>query len=151
MGILNHRISTIPRRSITLKEGKPSINIIANRHVRVLTCWRNGEVSWVPLDALKDQNPWILIKYAQQRNLTKHPDFLWTTRYLDNKASINQLIHSQGSAAKSHHGLKFKFGVQIPSNPKHAFLLDKIHNNTLWEDATKAEIDSINSFETFSP
>ena len=51
--------------------------------------------------------------------------------------------------SKSHHGQKFKFGVQIPMNTSHAIHLDTVGNNNLWKDATNIELDSINVFETF--
>ena len=44
---------------------------------------------------------------------------------------------------------KYKFGVQVPSNVQHAFNLDKLLGGTLWFDAIKSELNSINSFKTF--
>jgi len=44
---------------------------------------------------------------------------------------------------------KFHFGVEVPRNPTHAALLDKVNENDLWENATKKELGSINKHEVF--
>ena len=74
-GVMAHHLSVVPRRLITNDEDGAKIKIIKDRHLRVKTCWKNGEISWVSADALKEQNPWILAKYAMQKNITHHPDF----------------------------------------------------------------------------
>ena len=85
---------------------------------------------------------------CQHKGLTKHPDFKWTNRYIEN-TSVTNVVKYMSNAAKGHQGLKFKFGVQIPKNASHALYLDQIENNHLWRDAIQVEIDFINSFETF--
>ena len=148
-GVIAHHISVVPRRIKVQRNNETYIQITKARHVRVKTCWRNGEVSWTSVDALKEQNPWVLAKYAAQQGLSKHPDFAWTTQYLEDSNIIANETHMQAMAAKSHHGQKFKFGVQIPMNTSHAIHLDGISNNNLWKEATNVELESINAFETF--
>ena len=87
----------------------------------------------------------MVIRYAVKNGLRKHPDFKWVNQYLDKDG--NTLI--KVLQAKGHQGMKFKFGVQIPTNLGHAFHLDKINNNQLWEEAIKKEMDSLNDFKTF--
>ena len=36
-----------------------------------------------------------------------------------------------------------KYGVEIPRNVAHAYELDALHGNTLWQDAIKKEISSL--------
>ena len=41
------------------------------------------------------------------------------------------------------------FGFLIPRNYTEALEFDKANNNSKWYDATKAELDSIHSYEVF--
>ena len=43
----------------------------------------------------------------------------------------------------------YKFGIQIPNNPKHAYKLDKINNDREWEGSMDKEIGSINNHQVF--
>jgi len=47
------------------------------------------------------------------------------------------------------HGPKYKFGVEIPRNQKHALELDRQNGNTFWGDSMKSEISVLLEFETF--
>ena len=144
--VLAHKISN-KQQKIVKDANSTKIKIVKDRHVRVQTCWKNGEVSWVAADALKEQNPWVIIQYATRNKLQKHPDFIWTKPYLENKQVIANLL--QLLTVQSDQGMKYKFGVQIPRNASHALYLDKINNDHLWKEAMDKEIGSINSFETF--
>ena len=148
-GVIAHQLSVVPRRKIIHGDNGANVQISKDHHIRVKTCWKNGETSWVSADALKEQNPWILAKYVMQRKLLKHPDFAWTSLYLKNKQVVANMSSVQALASKSYHGQKFKFGVQIPNNPPHAIHLDSVGNSNLWKAATDIELDSINAFETF--
>ena len=97
----------------------------------------------------KNKNPWILAKCAMQKKLTNHPDFAWTSLHLKDKQVMANLANVKAMAGKSHHGQRFKFGVQIPHDTSHAIHLDTVSNNNLWKAATNTELDSINEFETF--
>jgi len=145
IGVVSHKLSSTPRRKVEIKDNKPQITVTKERHVRVKTCWRNGETSWVAMNTIKEQNPWVLVHYARKQNLTKHPDFKWINKYVNKKDIVENIILK----AKSHQGQKFKFGVQIPVNASHALYLDKINNNTLWQDAINKELESIKKFKTF--
>ena len=81
-GVIAHRLSIVPRRDIIHNNNGTNIQITKESRFQVKTCWINGEVSWGSADALKEQNTWILSKYATQQGLPKHPYFAWTTKYL---------------------------------------------------------------------
>jgi len=42
-----------------------------------------------------------------------------------------------------------KYGVEIPQNVAHAYELDALHGNTLWQDAIKKEISSLLDLNCF--
>ena len=100
-------------------------------------------------DALKEQNPWILIEYVQRKQLTSNPDFQWTNKYIQNKQVATKLSRLTPHINKAVSTQKFKFGVQIPVNGTHAFNLDRINNNALLREAINKELHSIDAFKTF--
>ena len=51
-GVITHCVSYKPQRILL-----NPIKVAKVKHVRVLTCWQNGETSWVQLTLLKEQNP----------------------------------------------------------------------------------------------
>ena len=106
-------------------------------------------MSGVAADALKEQNPWVLVNYAMNNKLTNHPDFSWTLDYIKNKQVVANTATLQALAAKTQGDTRFKFGVQVPKNASHALRLDEVENNTLWKESIDKELNSINSFEIF--
>ena len=74
-GVISHKISVVPRQKIVHNNDTKEIVVTKDRHVRVHTCWRNGETSWVSADVLKEQNPWTIVNYGLRKGLTNHPDF----------------------------------------------------------------------------
>ena len=46
--VLAHRVAAVPRKRV--HDGK--LTVVRDKHVRVKTCWKTGEVSWVSMDSL---------------------------------------------------------------------------------------------------
>ena len=44
---------------------------------------------------------------------------------------------------------KYKFGIQIPQNAKHARRLDEINRDKEWEEAMEKEVKSVNEHKKF--
>ena len=55
----------------------------------------------------------------------------------------------QSKKIQVRHAKKYMFGFLIPRNYIEALELDKANNNIKWYDATKAEFDSIHSYQVF--
>ncbi len=109
--VLSHRVACVPRKQI-IKEGKETkVKVSKEKHLRVKTVWKNGEISWVAEDSLRKQNPWVLLNYIRQYSLQNHPSFSWSKQYLKNKSVITNLTKSLTFSTKSQTGPKFKFGV----------------------------------------
>ena len=116
------KTSADEKRLVPKEDNKVSIE----RHIQVKIIWRNGEVSWVAADALKEQNPWVLVNYAMNNKLTNHPDFSWTLDYMKNRQVVANTATLQALAAKTQGDTRFKFGVQVPKNASHASHLDEV-------------------------
>ena len=57
--------------------------------------------------------------------------------------------HKQSKIRQVRHAKKYMFGFLIPRNYIEAWEFDKASNNSKWYDATKAELDSIHSYQVF--
>ena len=52
-------------------------------------------------------------------------------------------------SATIHSSLKFKFGVKVPCNIKHAMELDQQNGDIQWQEAIELELKQINEYRTF--
>ena len=147
--VIAHKNSVTPRKILSTTSTANPVRITKDKHLRVKTCWKNGEVSWVSADALREQHPWALANYAVQNNLLKHPRFEWTKAYISQQKKMEELKRVHAMAAKGQQIPLYKFGAQVPMNVSHALYLDKLNNNNLWQEAMDKEIMSINDFKTF--
>ena len=109
----------------------------------------NGEVTWFAADSLRAQNPWIFVSYVQNKKLQKYPDFAWVQPLTQPTEAIENLIQVYNAYKGNSNAPKFKFGVQVPKNAKHAFHLDQSSGDNLWKESIDIELDSINKFKTF--
>jgi hypothetical protein len=79
----------------------------------------DGDFAYHTMDSLKNEDPIILAKYGIENNLTKFPEWDWVKHYIRQNPVRNVLttvlIASTGT------GPKYKFGVEVPRNVKHAF------------------------------
>ena len=57
--------------------------------MRVQTVWKTGEISWVQMDALKEQNPFALFNCVEANQLHNHPDFKWSKPMKDKQLAVN--------------------------------------------------------------
>ena len=55
----------------------------------------------------------------------------------------------QSTIRQVRHGKKYMFGFLIPRNYTEALEFDNANNSSKWFDATKAELDSIYSYDVF--
>jgi hypothetical protein len=112
------------------------------KRIRQTTCgwqllvkWKDGSKQWVPLSVLKDSNPVDVAKYAKARGIHTEPAFAWWVPYTLRKRYV--IISSvQTRARKTSH----KYGVEIPTDIRHAHALDKKNGNDVWARALKKEM-----------
>src|SRR5210317_1798795 len=72
--VLDHRETKVLVRNVE-PNPKPTNKLIRLRQVHVKVLWKNGEISWVNANALRLQNPYLLVAYADDNGLSQHPDF----------------------------------------------------------------------------
>ena len=44
---------------------------------------------------------------------------------------------------------KFKYGYEVPRDYRHAVEIDQHNGNTLWQDATRLELESMEAYQVF--
>ena len=110
--------------------------------------WENDEQTWETFTSIKQTDPITLSKYAHEKNMINTPGWKWCKRYSKNpKKFIN--ISKLFANKRLNKGKKYKFGVEIPRNLKHALELDRINQNNLWGEATEKEVNEILEHATF--
>ena len=79
--------------------------------------------TWICLDALHLQAPFLVIEYASRcKEVREAPDFSWTKEKLESQETVANMAHAFSATICS--SPKFKFGVKVPRNIKHAIELD---------------------------
>ena len=139
--ILEHRSNeqavTQDNKYVVTKRGEKKLRkTTIGWEFRVL--WRDGSSQWISLKELKESNPVEIADYVQANNLTNEPAFAWWVPYTIRKrdmiiAAVNKRVE------KSTH----KFGIKVPRNVKEAIALDRLNQNTLWQDAIKKEMSNV--------
>jgi hypothetical protein len=52
-----------------------------DQHIKMKVLWMDGQSSWVRLDDLRLQDPHVISKYVQEKELFHHPAFTWAADY----------------------------------------------------------------------
>ncbi len=110
--------------------------------------WENGEITEEPLSIIAKDAPVACAIYAKKRCLLDQPGWKRFKRL----AKIQRRMFSEANKAKIHSQYwkpKFKYGIQIPRDYRQALELDKQNGNTLWQDATKLEMELMGVYEVF--
>ena len=59
----------------------PKGSKVDQHHLHFNAKFLNGETAWVQESAIRAQDPFVIIKYALDNNLTHHADFSWVEDY----------------------------------------------------------------------
>lgn len=95
----------------------------------------------ISLDDLCTDEPWMCIRYANQHNLMKQPEWEWIPPYIESDLTLMDMIHTYRMSVLK--GNTYQFDVQVPGSPKHALVLDDKNKNNLWQCAIDMELHQI--------
>ena len=107
----------------------------------------DGPKMWMPLDRLREADPHLVIDYVFKHGLEHDDGYKWVHEYLKHDEDCIQMVRTHKTATET--TKKYKFGVEVPRNAKHAMELDKANGNTGWRDATQLELKQINDYGVF--
>jgi hypothetical protein len=109
--------------------------------IDVLVKWKGyKEPSWEPMEVIKNDDPFTLAKYAEDKGIHNQSRWKWTNKYLKNKKVFNRQLKRMLMAKKKRRTIKYQFGVRVPRTVKEAYILDSMNNDTFWSDAIKKEV-----------
>ena len=107
--------------------------------------WRDGTRQWVPMNALRLQEPYLVLAYGRDKGILHKPGWEWVDKYLEGDDQLKKVSRIyKMSSTKS-----YKFGIEVPKGIRHALHLDENNDDNEWENALQKEVNQINEFETF--
>jgi hypothetical protein len=122
-----------------------------NKQRRVLArvSWLTEDDSWISLDALREDNPFLIIDYVITKPmLLKSKDFNWVMHYIHDAPQLQRMSNAF-KAVTSGRQPKIKFGTEVPYSIHHALQLDQRNGNSLWREAIDKEPGQLNEYKTF--
>ena len=87
--ISKHRISRTTRRLPLSWEEK---DVTKTKHVRLRVHFRNGEVNWMQMEAVKLQDIFPILAYVHRNHLHKHPSFQWTKEIMEDPDRVKSMV-----------------------------------------------------------
>jgi hypothetical protein len=141
MEVKGHRVSSMERRM-------PKEGYTRTKHVRFLCKFRNGQENWAQADAVRLQDPIPAIQYIKREGLVAKANFVWAQAFLKDGDRLAKMVNA--FKVKVDRSPKFKFGIRVPRNPRHAMELDLMNGTNAWKEAMGIELGQINKYETFS-
>jgi hypothetical protein len=62
---------------------------LQQRHALARVTWINDYPTWIPMKALQQQQPFLVINYvSRQPRLLRHQDFAWVQEYIDDAPKL---------------------------------------------------------------
>ena len=110
--------------------------------------WETGEITFEPLTVIAADDPITCATYAKEKNLYNLDGWKRFRHLIKKEKQLTRAI-KQSKIRQVRHAKKYMFGFLIPRNYTEALEFDKANNNSKWYDATKAELDSIHSYQVF--
>ena len=110
--------------------------------------WETGEITFEPLSVIAADDPITCAAYAKEKNLYNLDEWKRFRHLIKKEKQLTRAI-KQSKIRQVRHAKKYMFGFLIPRNYTEALEFDKANNNSKWYDATKAELDSIHSYQVF--
>jgi hypothetical protein len=68
--------------------------MVTYKHVCLYVRFRNGEVQWTQMDAVKLQDPFPIIQYVKRNRLEKVPSFAWIGKIIQDNDRLVQLARA---------------------------------------------------------
>jgi hypothetical protein len=105
---------------------------------KFLVRFKDGDEMWVPLKLLKENNPIEVAEFVTAQGTSDEPAFSWWVPYILHKcdcivSAVNSHVQKQ----------THKYGIEVPTNAKHATEIDKNNCNTYWQDAISLEMRNL--------
>ena len=114
----------------------------------VLLEWASGEVEWLPLSQVINDDFVTVCLYATKNKLLETPGWKRCKRVDRNPKMMARMIH-QANLKNFRRKPVYKYGVQVPRNHEEAVFIDEKNGNTKWQDAEVIEVDQLKEYTAF--
>jgi hypothetical protein len=111
--------------------------------------WSDGSKTWEPLNIILKDDPVTCANYALKNDLLSTHGWTSLRKLAKNKKKLFRM-NKQLVRAHKNAGPKYKFGVEIPRNSKHARQLQEKLGHTKWTDAETKELNQLYDYSTFT-
>ena len=108
--------------------------------------WKDGTSSWHPLSELKESNPVLVAEYAVTADIAQEPAFAWWVPHILRKR--DRIIKAVKNRVVWH---THKYGVEVPRTVEHAIEIDRQNGNTVWQDAIRTEMKTVDDCFEYLP
>ena len=100
------------------------------------------------MEVVRLSDPIPIVQYTLHNDRAqKLPHFAWVQEYLNDANQFTNLVCAH--KAKVTNGPKFKFGIQVPHNQRHALALNNEQGNNAWKQAIDTKIQAITDMQVF--
>ena len=89
----------------------------------------------------------IVAKYAMTHKLYRQKGWEWVSEYIQENPVKQAIVKVFKILVEDRR--HFKFGVEVPRNPKHALELDRILQTNGWKIAMEDELDILHEYQMF--
>ena len=110
--------------------------------------WENGEITFEPINLIKEDDPVTLAAYAKEHNLLETDGWKSLNRYAKREKKLKRLVN-QAKLRSFRTAPKYQYGFQVPVDYEDAIQLDKQNRNNRWEIAITLEMTQLNDYQTF--
>ena len=137
-------------RDITAHEGplSPGDKSYKGSTYNVLVEWETGETTFEPLSVIIKDDPVTCAMYAKRNGLLDTPGWKRLKRLARREKVITRLAN-QAKLHQLRRAPKYKFGVEVPRDHKHAMELDAKAGNHKWKEAEELEKSQLFDYSTF--
>lgn len=114
----------------------------------VLVEWETGETTYEPLNMIAKDDPVTCAAYAKRNGLLDTPGWKRFKQLAKREKVIRRMIN-QTQRQQKRYAPKYKFGVEIPRNHKHAMELQAKYGHRKWSEAEMVEIGQLVDYSSF--
>ena len=110
--------------------------------------WENGERTDVPLALIAQDDPVSCALYARDEKLLDLPGWKRFRGIIKRQKKLLRMAN-QAKLRSFRTTPKYKYGIEVPRDFRHAMALDKAAGNSKWKDAITTETRQLFAYDTF--
>ena len=95
--------------------------------------WADGTQTDEPLKIVAKDDPITTANYAFRHGLLEQPGWKHLRKYIRNGKRFRRMVKQAQRNSKAN-APKFKYGIEVPRNERHAVELDQANGNSLWQE-----------------